>query len=143
MTAVKIPAGLRLRVPVFFIGDDNKPYAVENPHVTSSDETVAAGEIEVVNVDGQDIPNYYMLAHRKGIGNATLTVLGDAEIGEGEQDIAGSYDVTCAPVEASAVKFGDPTTEPDPTIAPDTVSELTAAAGVSAEPGTAAEKVAN
>ncbi len=131
--AFEIKAGLRLRVPLQFLDDADKPEAVQNPGATSSDESVAT-----VSFDS----NGDLLVHRVGVGNATITVTADADLSDAISPISNLFDVFCSPVQASKIVFGAPTTEPDVNLSADNIAAATEASGADATVGAPATEAA-
>lgn len=118
--ATQIPAGFRLRVPVQFLDNTGKPEPVQNPGVTSSDATVATGAFDT---------NGDLLVTRVGVGAATLTIQADADVSEAIALISNTFDVTCPPVQADHITFGNATLEADPAIPAPAQAAAAAAAG--------------
>lgn len=140
MADFEIKAGLRLRVPLEFLDDNDNPEAVQNPGATSSDETVATPEIVDSTDPTRPAGAKDLLVHRSGVGPAVITVTADADLSEAISPISNLLTVFCSPVQATKVKFGQATTEPDVNLSPENAADAIAASGADATVGLAAVK---
>lgn len=105
--AETIKAGERLRVPVQFLDNANKPEPVENPKATSSDDTVVTAAFDANGTD--------LLITRTGVGHWVVTVSADADTSPvADVEISNTIEGDCPAVMADHVVFGAATAEPVP-----------------------------
>lgn len=97
-------------IPLLWKKADGSAGSAQNITATSSDETVATGEVKALPDGSGD----GLWITPKGPGAATFTVEGDTDPGEGEIKVSNVFSAEIMPEHANHLEFGEAVDQPPP-----------------------------